>query len=312
MRLARFNVVTEPVSCARTGVVLPNGVIADLRAGLAKYLVEKQGDVQGREIAALRVPPDIRQILHVGAPALDPIRRATEWLATLQTTTPAARGLDGEVLFVPAGEARLHNPVKPWRILVAHDNTVRAGVDAAPKVRSLPAAAIMGPVRDLNVPTKDARMLYATGLAAVMGRNAHGIGEQDAAAAIAGYTVANVVTETGAPVDGDLGGATRLVRCIIGPHLVMAGSVDPAALAMETRVNGVCVQSGTTAELAWKLPRLIARLSKHGLEAGDVIVTGLLSDAQPAGADGRPTLAPGDVLESEIERIGVMRNKVVA
>jgi 2-keto-4-pentenoate hydratase/2-oxohepta-3-ene-1,7-dioic acid hydratase in catechol pathway len=312
MRLARFNVITEPVSCARTGVVLPNGFIADLRAGVAKFLLEKQGDVQGREIAALRVPADIRQILHVGAPALDLIRKATEWLSALHTSTPDARGPDGEVLFVPGAEARLHNPVKPWRILAVDDNTARAGLETSPNVRSLPAAAIMGPVRDLNLPAKDARVLYGTGLAAVMGRNAHGIGEQEAAAAIAGYTVANIVVETGAPVMGDLGGATRLTRCIIGPHLVMAGSVDPGSLAMETRVNGVCVQSGTTAELAWSFPKLIARLSRNGLEAGDVIVTGLLSDAQPAGVNGRPLLAPGDVLESEIERVGVMRNRVVA
>ena len=91
--------------------------------------------------------------------------------------------------------------------------------------------------------------------------------------------------------------------CPIGPRVV--AGLDPGNVRIQTRVNGVVKQDSSTSDLIFDVPTLIAFLTKHlTLEPGDVIATGT-----PAGVG---NLAVGDVVEVEIEGIGVLRNPVVA
>jgi 2-keto-4-pentenoate hydratase/2-oxohepta-3-ene-1,7-dioic acid hydratase in catechol pathway len=96
----------------------------------------------------------------------------------------------------------------------------------------------------------------------------------------------------------------------MGPWIVTADSVDHSNLAVSCRVNGVTKQESNTRHMYFKVPRLIADLSAGTtLEAGDVISTGT-----PEGVGFARTppefLKPGDLLETEIEGIGVMRNPI--
>lgn len=80
----------------------------------------------------------------------------------------------------------------------------------------------------------------------------------------------------------------------IGPHLIDARTVDPAALRLRTWVNGAVVQDDTTAGLLFPLAQFVADLSQHfTLEPGDVILTGT-----PAGSS---VVRPGDVVEVEVD-----------
>ncbi|MCR2764038.1 fumarylacetoacetate hydrolase family protein [Microbacterium sp. zg.B48] len=80
----------------------------------------------------------------------------------------------------------------------------------------------------------------------------------------------------------------------IGPVLIDARAVDPAALRLRTWVNGVLAQEDTTAGLLFPLAQLVADLSQHfTLETGDVILTGT-----PAGSS---VVVPGDVVEVEVD-----------
>jgi 2-keto-4-pentenoate hydratase/2-oxohepta-3-ene-1,7-dioic acid hydratase in catechol pathway len=311
MRLLRFNALSEPVSRARTGVLLTGDVIGDLRAGYAACLAEEEKDAQGREIAGLRVPPDVRQILHNGRPARMAVERAAAWLVQRYTKSPDGKGLDGEVLFVPLAGARLHNPLKPGRVIVVEGNV---GTKGQPIVHDRSPAAVIGPVRDIAMPAELAGLAYGSGIAIVIGRNCHTLEVGDALNAVAGYMVANVVhaQKNNAGIE-NLTGDTAFVRCIIGPYLVDPGDApDLGSLNMTTRVNGVVVQSGIISDLHWPIERLVARLSRYGLEAGDTIVTGLLSDRTPAGTPAVPYLRTGDLLESEIKGLGTLRNRVAS
>jgi 2-keto-4-pentenoate hydratase/2-oxohepta-3-ene-1,7-dioic acid hydratase in catechol pathway len=79
--------------------------------------------------------------------------------------------------------------------------------------------------------------------------------------------------------------------------------VDPSDLAIQTRVNGVTKQSSRTSEMVFPPAFLVGYVSRMmTLEAGDVILTGT-----PAGVG---PLAPGDEVEVEIERVGILRNRV--
>jgi 2-keto-4-pentenoate hydratase/2-oxohepta-3-ene-1,7-dioic acid hydratase in catechol pathway len=98
--------------------------------------------------------------------------------------------------------------------------------------------------------------------------------------------------------------------CPMGPVLVTADSLDPGSLRVACRINGAIKQDSNTRFLHFKLPRLIQELSLGmTLEAGDIISTGT-----PAGvgfARSPPEfLKPGDILETEVEGIGVMRNPI--
>jgi 2-keto-4-pentenoate hydratase/2-oxohepta-3-ene-1,7-dioic acid hydratase in catechol pathway len=89
--------------------------------------------------------------------------------------------------------------------------------------------------------------------------------------------------------------------CPVGPRV--AAGLDPTRLAIETRVNGTVRQHSTTADLIFDVPTLIAFISGvMTLEEGDLISTGT-----PSGVG---NLVPGDVVEVEIEGIGVLRNPV--
>ncbi len=81
--------------------------------------------------------------------------------------------------------------------------------------------------------------------------------------------------------------------------------LDPACLRIVARVNGVTRQDSSTADLLFDVPTLVSYLSQAvTLEPGDVIITGT-----PAGVG---PVVPGDVMEIEIEGIGVLRNPVIA
>jgi 2-keto-4-pentenoate hydratase/2-oxohepta-3-ene-1,7-dioic acid hydratase in catechol pathway len=150
-------------------------------------------------------------------------------------------------------------------------------------------------------------------LGVIIGPGGKDIGEGDAMRHVWGYTVVNDVSwrdlqrrhggqwHKGKSLDGS---------CPMGPWIVAADSLDPASLGVACRVNGVTKQESNTKHMYFKIPRLIADLSAGTtLEAGDIISTGT-----PEGVGFARTPAefmkPGDLLETEIEGIGVMRNPI--
>jgi 2-keto-4-pentenoate hydratase/2-oxohepta-3-ene-1,7-dioic acid hydratase in catechol pathway len=89
----------------------------------------------------------------------------------------------------------------------------------------------------------------------------------------------------------------------MGP--VIATGLDPSRIGIITRVNGAVRQNGTTADLLFSVPAIIAYLSRYmTLLPGDMIMTGT-----PAGVG---PIQVGDTIEVEIEGIGILRNDVVA
>ena len=151
-------------------------------------------------------------------------------------------------------------------------------------------------------------------LAVVIGRDGRDIAEADALDHVLGYTVANDVSARnvqrghggqwfrGKSLDG---------TCPIGPWVVTPDELGPlASLTITCRVNGETMQSATLGDLHFGIERIIAELSSGlTLLAGDVILTGT-----PSGVGFARTppqfLGTGDVVESEIEGIGVLRNEV--
>ncbi len=166
------------------------------------------------------------------------------------------------------------------------------------------------------IPTDDkvsTQLDWEVELGVIIGTTGKNIAEADAMKHIFGYTVINDVSwrdiqrrhggqwHKGKSLDG---------TCPMGPCIVTADVLDPANLDVECRVNGVTKQKSNTRHLYFKIPRLIHDLSEGmTLEAGDIISTGT-----PEGVGYARTppefMKDGDLLETEIQGIGVMRNPI--
>ncbi|MGH9298318.1 MAG: fumarylacetoacetate hydrolase family protein, partial [Acidimicrobiales bacterium] len=98
--------------------------------------------------------------------------------------------------------------------------------------------------------------------------------------------------------------------CPIGPRLIERDDLDPADVSVVQRLNGRTLQESRTSQLIFSIPELVAYCSSVvTLDPGDLILTGT-----PAGVgvfrDPKVTLAAGDIVEIEIDGIGVLRNEV--
>jgi 2-keto-4-pentenoate hydratase/2-oxohepta-3-ene-1,7-dioic acid hydratase in catechol pathway len=152
-------------------------------------------------------------------------------------------------------------------------------------------------------------------LALVIGRSAYQVPKSAALGVVAGYTcfMDGSVRDFQRQTSQFTAGKNFPDSGACGPWLVTADEIpDPAALHLETRLNGQVVQQAPIADMCFGVAELVAYISSFTrLEPGDVITTGTPSGV---GFARKPPvwLAPGDVLEVEISGIGVLRNAVTA
>ena len=164
----------------------------------------------------------------------------------------------------------------------------------------------------IRIPRKlTERVDWEVELAVIIGREASRVSEKDALSYVRGYTVANDVSARDLQfADGQWVRAKSLdTFCPLGPKVVELD--DPQNLKLATRVNGETMQDSSTSQMIFGVAELISFCShSFTLEAGDIILTGT-----PWGVgefmDPKRSLQDGDVVECEIEGIGVLRNPVV-
>lgn len=179
-----------------------------------------------------------------------------------------------------------------------------------------PPTAVIGPNADILLHRAVSEQLdWEAELGLVIGREGRNISRDQALQYVFGYTLVNDVTSRdvqsrhkqwfrGKGLDGS---------CPIGPWIVTADEIpDPQALEISCRVNGETMQSANTAQMIFSVAEIIEYLSAGlTLEPGDIIATGT-----PSGVGFARTpplwLKDGDLVETEVSAIGVMRNTVRA
>jgi 2-keto-4-pentenoate hydratase/2-oxohepta-3-ene-1,7-dioic acid hydratase in catechol pathway len=226
---------------------------------------------------------------------------------------------------------RLGPPVpRPVSVIGIGRNYGDAVPDQPPPVPILfakPVTALIGPEDPIVKPAATRTLDYEAELAVVIGRAGRHIAAQDAAAHIAGYTVGSDVTAFDVMFPGhahepdampamllqQLRGKGHDTFLPLGPAIVTADEVgDPADLEIITTVNGEERQRAHAGEMLVGIDRLVAEVSAVvTLHPGDVILTGTppgigLQQDPPA------FLAAGDVVEIAIQRLGRLRNTIVA
>ncbi len=160
---------------------------------------------------------------------------------------------------------------------------------------------------------------YELELAVVIKKPGKWFPPEEAMGYVAGYVIFNDITARDIQRREMESGVFSFCKaidtfCPLGPWIVTADDIpDPHNLAMELRVNGDVRQTSHSGRMSVTIPEILSHYSALGYSAGDVVSTGTVSGVAGFSEDAASLyLKPGDVMEAEIERIGVLRNPVVS
>lgn len=263
------------------------------------------------------LPNDMLSFIEQGAPALERARRVIESMSDRAALEGASIALDGAHVLAPIP--------RPARNIVcvglnyaehAGESNITTGIPEHPVYFTKPPSTVIGPEAEVPLHAHVSRRVdWEVELVAVIGTRGRDIPEERALDYVFGYTVGNDVTARdlqarhqqwykGKGLDG---------FCPLGPWIVTADEIsDPQDVRLSLRVNGDTKQDAHTSDMVFSVAKLIAVWSLGmTLEPGDLLMTGT-----PAGVGfaRKPPeyLGPGDVMEAEIDRIGVLRNTMAA
>ena len=188
-------------------------------------------------------------------------------------------------------------------------------IPTVPVIFTKAPTSVSGPFDEVAVDRAATQQVdWEVELGVVIGRSGRNIANADALSHVFGYTVINDLSARdlqqqhlqwfkGKSLDG---------FCPMGPMIVTADEFgDPQNKRLQLRVNGTTKQDGNTANMIFPVGAIIEWLSKGlTLEAGDLIATGT-PEGVGMGRTPQEFLVDGDVIETEVEGIGVLRNKIV-
>jgi 2-keto-4-pentenoate hydratase/2-oxohepta-3-ene-1,7-dioic acid hydratase in catechol pathway len=186
-----------------------------------------------------------------------------------------------------------------------------------------PSSSVSNPGDPIIAHRISDRLDHEVELAVLIGRKTLNVREEDVYAHVAGYTIANDVSFRDLQTNAGVQSLTPRYgqnwtqgkgldfACPLGPIVVLNDEMQsPYPLEIECRVNGEIRQHSNTEHMIFRVPRLIAEISRSmTLNPGDVVLTGTCAGG---GVGSGKYLKPGDVVECEIEKLGVLRNHVVA
>lgn len=209
---------------------------------------------------------------------------------------------------------------QPRRILCFGVNYVEHALEGGrpptkwPEVFVRGADSVAAPYGDLVKPRLTSKFDFEGELGLVIGRGGRYISAEDALEAIAGYTILmdGTAREWQRASTQWTPGKNFDATMPIGPEIVTPDELDASDLRLTTKLNGEVMQSASTAQMIFDIPRCVEYVSSFTtLRAGDVIATGT-----PGGVGFARTppvwLTPGDLLEVAVEGIGQIANRVVA
>ena len=183
------------------------------------------------------------------------------------------------------------------------------------KQATKPPTAVVGHEADVMAWPVTANLDYEAELAVIIGKQGRDIPKAEAYEHVFGYTVMNDVTARDLQRKHQqwFKGKSLDTFAPLGPWIVHKSALpDPHALRITLRVNGETRQEASTGDMVFRIEDLIETLSAGmTLEPGDILATGTPSGVA-AGMDPPRWLKPGDVVEAEVEGIGVLRNRIVA
>ncbi len=291
---------------ARIGAVLANGRVVDLKAEAGRQSKKLSFD-----------PAQMLSLIAAGGKGLAEV-------SALVSKAKSGLQVQNVRLYSPIPAPRANIYCVGWNYLEHFEEGKDARADKA--VASLPEHPVFfskathsmnGPFDTIPYDPAVSTLIDWEGeLAVVIGRRGRNISEKDALDYVYGYSVFNDTTARDVQQKRHGGqwfkGKSLDGHGPMGPWIVTAGELDYDKLHLVTRVNGVVKQDASTGQMYFKVPKIIAELSLGlTLEPGDIIATGT---PPGVGFARKPPefLKPGDVMETEISGIGLIRNTIQA
>lgn len=200
------------------------------------------------------------------------------------------------------GKAGWDHPIKPWIVFFQNPD------------------AIIGPDDAIIYPEHLTKELdYELELSVIIGKPGKHLSVEEAEGYVGGYVIFNDITARDIQqreMESDNFCFSKSIDtfCPLGPWIVTADEIkDPYNLDLELRVNGEKRQVSNSSHMSVSLGQIISKFSPTGYSAGDMVTTGTVAGVAAFSADKWAWyLKPGDVIEAEIEKIGVLRNKVIS
>ena len=319
MKLVTFQLNTTIGPVERIGALHGEGII-DLNLGYVSWLAAA-GEGRAYEVAAHEMPPSMIRLLEGGGVAMDRARRTVEFVAAELSRRGRVVGPRKERIFYRRGEVRLMAPlpgpnsIRDFTCFEGHAQIM------GPKHRDwyeMPVhyngnpRSVIGPEETIPWPSYTQLLDYELEYGIYIGRQGRNIPREEAAKYIAGFTIFNDVSARDVPRGAYLAPSKMKDFCnVMGPCLVTPDEIDPADLRMVARINGEVWTDGNSGTMYWTWAELIEFASMdETLYPGDFLGSGTVDNG--CGIDHGRWIKPGDVIELEVEGIGILRNRVGA
>jgi 2-keto-4-pentenoate hydratase/2-oxohepta-3-ene-1,7-dioic acid hydratase in catechol pathway len=327
MKLCTFEIKTVLGRFQRLGAVLEEGIL-DLNSACAWYFA-KRGEEQPSRLADAYVPSDMLRLLQGGHNSMAMAMTMVDKYEDARRRRETMAGPNEETLLFNTNEVTMKAPLPvpaSMRDFYAFEQHVKKGFEKRGEPMpqewyEMPVYykgahwSIIGPDEDVHWPRFTEKFDYELELAIVIFKRGRNIAERDARQHIAGYTIMNDFSARDIQkreMKVRLGPAKgKDFATAIGPVLVTPDEIgDPYNLTMTARVNGEVWSQGNSGSIYHKFEKMIAFASmEETLQPGDLIGSGTVGTG--CGLELDRWVKPGDVIELEIEKIGVLRNKVV-
>jgi acylpyruvate hydrolase len=300
---------------------LVKGRVVDLNTAYALYLKSRGEQRAGPEADRL-LPSEMIAFLALGEQGQRMAQAALAHVATANSDTPLKDGRGYSAVYA-SGEVKLGAPIPhPPKVIcmglnyVDHCKESGVPVPTSPFFFIKPWTAVTGPEETVFIPRMKAvnkHVDYELELTIVIGRKGRHVPEKDAYDIVAGYTIMNDISARDFVPPEFLPMKGHNTFAPIGPCITTRDEIgDVDDLDIQLRVNGEVLQNSNTRNFVFKVPQVVSYVSEIvTLEPGDIISTGT-----PGGVGWKRTpprwLKPGDIIEAEVENIGILRNRVAA
>jgi len=322
MKLVTFGVPTPVGQIRRIGAIHKNNVI-DLNMGYTRYLADKHGNNAAYELAAAMLPPDMIGFFRRGEEAQDRAKLTVDYVAKYQARGGLV-GPRGEQVIYDTNEVKLKAPVprpnslRDYLSFEGHSSfsgkrQLDKGWYEMPVCYKGNPDSVIGPEEVISWPAFTDLLDYELEYGIYIGKEGKNIPRERAEEYIAGYTIFNDVSARDIQVKemlaGGLGPAKGKDTCsVMGPCLVTPDEVNTKNLRMTARVNGELWSDNNSGTAYWTWPQIIEFASmEETLYPGDFLGSGTVE--RGCGMELNRWIKPGDVIELEVEGIGVLRNR---
>ena len=328
MKLVSYIIPTVMGEVVRIGAVLENNIV-DLNLVYAGYLDEKGMTGRPYEVAAAIMPPDMVAFFKGGKltkkAAEDMIDFASERLRKERSIS----GPQGEKAMFSQDDVKLKAPVpRPNSIrdtlsFEGHMKNFekRTGKPIPELWYRIPVyykgnpCSVIGPNEPILWPSYTEKLDFELEFGIYIGKQGKDIPADEAEDYIAGYTIFNdvsardVLSEEISMFLGPAKGKDLDTGNVMGPWLVTPDELDVTDIKLAARINGETWSEGRSSDMYWSFPKIIEYVSRaETLFPGDFIGSGTVANG--CGDELDRWIRPGDIIELEVEGIGVLRNPV--